>query len=204
MIASLTGPLMVFDTYAVRDGSEAAGYDAWLKAVDWPFFHGRPGVVAYYCWKVIERFGPLHPFGRGRAEPYTYFSFFSVEAFDAFADMLVSPEAQAHVPQWVRSWAVEPDAADMARNFSFTQCRRVAGPDGGGAYVTLLPFAAAAGLPAAAADGDQHWTVTGRLQGDYQPDSFLLRFTDQPDDFAALRQHAPAAVLGRLIAGPGL
>ena len=87
---------MLLITYALREGSEARGYDDWLRRVDNPFFNAQPGVFHYTNWKLG---GGPNPFA-----PRTHVDFLGMAGEESLDPVLNAPELNRFRNEWRRLW----------------------------------------------------------------------------------------------------
>ncbi len=98
---------MILLTYTPRAGIDLDEYDAWLRAVDNPFFNGVPGIARYTNWKVTDA---------GSAVPFTHFDFMGLDDV-ANADALWQrQDMKDFTAEWRRLWGQGPEAADLSVN----------------------------------------------------------------------------------------
>lgn len=87
---------MVFTTYTLRPGSEADGYDDWLREVDNPTFNKTPGIAHYANWKVKETLG---------AElPYTHLDLIGIDGADSLEQVWFDEPLEEFRKGWVKKW----------------------------------------------------------------------------------------------------
>jgi hypothetical protein len=110
-------------TYEPREGVDLDRYHDWLRAVDNPFFNGRPAVKHYANWRVAD--------SKLGSAPFTHFDLLEIEGptgYDAvFGDALIVAFAR----DWVRLWGKvpDPDTPDQAVNCHVCLCEHIAAPD---------------------------------------------------------------------------
>lgn len=183
-------PAMLFVTYALRDGSEARGYDDWLRRVDNPFFNAQPGVFHYSNWKLAA--GP-NPFA-----PRTHFDFLGMADEASLDPVLNGPDLNRFRDQWRALWGVAP-VADKEANSQAYLCERLAvGDSAWSDQVMLRPGAAGETLA-----GWDTWRVARIIRGPVLPfTTFQLRFVANRAQYDAAAKDDARAMLGTLIATP--
>ncbi len=87
---------MVFITYTLRPGSEAAGYDDWLREFDNPTFNKTPGIVRYQNWKVAD--------GSGEGLPFTHFDLLQIDGPDSLEQVWFDEPLEKFRAIWVEKW----------------------------------------------------------------------------------------------------
>jgi hypothetical protein len=106
--------------YDVREGTDPAEYEQWLRDVDCPFWNARPGVARYENWKVSEsKVGELG---------FPYFDLIWLEDDATFDSVFGQPEVQEFAGAWIQRWGVDPEATDPSRNFRAVTAEIVAAP----------------------------------------------------------------------------
>lgn len=112
-------------TYTPRPGTDLEAYHAWLRAVDNPFFNGRPVVHRYVNYRVI---GPV--LGN---EAFTHFDLLEIEGEGGAKAVFGDAEIDRFARDWVRQWGLEPDpdAPDQSVNYHVLECEAIAGPEEG-------------------------------------------------------------------------
>jgi hypothetical protein len=212
---------MVFDVYRVRPDTDAAVYERWLNAVDVPVFADREMVAGYYCCKVIQTHGKLPAYSHDAEEAFTHFGQIGLVGDNAYGRMMTDPVIQAHVPVWISQWSVNPDATDMASNFSFNMAKRRYA-DGGSRTRKLVlvlydrhgvspgtqaidHWAGAGALAVREAVGTnryESWEIVENLLGHYGPNGVDIIYSDDDRVFDVVKLHASIAVQGMIVAGP--
>jgi hypothetical protein len=109
-------------TYSPRDDVDLDEYHAWLRAVDNPFFNGRPTVKHYVNYRIAA---PVQG-----DEDFTHFDILTIEGDGGpetvFGDEIIAEFAR----DWVRKWGKnpDPDAPDQTVNYRVSLCEAVAAP----------------------------------------------------------------------------
>jgi hypothetical protein len=176
--------IMVLLPYTPRADANARGYEDWLRAVDNPFFNSVKGIAHYINWRVDRvLWGTVG---------FTHFDYMRLDPEHADA-VWTNPAVIEFAAGWVRSWGVEPDAADASVNYHSYRLRRVAGRAPGFARTTVLGI----GADPKGLAGDELWAVDHPLVGTPPTACFGIRavLPEEPN-------WAAAAVSGSLIAAP--
>lgn len=87
---------MVFLTYTLRLGSEADGYDDWLREIDNPTFNRTPGIAHYANWKVKENLGAKLS--------YTHVDLIGIEGADSLEQVWFDEPLDKFRAGWVEKW----------------------------------------------------------------------------------------------------
>ena len=140
-------PAVLLIVYSPGPGAEAAGYEAWLREIDNPFFNAIPGVHHYANWK-IERV--LH----GAAPGYDWFDFQGLVQEADLERVWFNPDLDHFRTEWIRLWGYAP-SPHPAQRYAFLM--EPVGPARGVAQ-PWLRLTAGTGEPPL--DEDRSWRVT--------------------------------------------
>ena len=114
---------MVLITYTLRPGSEADGYDDWLRKIDNPTFNKTPGIAHYANWKVKE--------ARGAELPYTHFDLLGIDGPESLEQVWFDEPLDEFRKGWVEKWgsysAANPAKANTIGGLS-ERIRAASGP----------------------------------------------------------------------------
>lgn len=110
-------------TYSPRDDVDLDEYHAWLRAVDNPFFNGRPTVKHYVNYRIAA---PVQGI-----EDFTHFDILEIEGDGGPESVLGDAIIAEFARDWVRKWGnnPDPDAPDQTVNYRVSLCEPVAAPD---------------------------------------------------------------------------
>lgn len=97
----MTGPkidyeTMVFTTYTLRLGSEADGYDDWLRRIDNPTFNNTQGIAHYANWKVKD--------SGGTKLPYTHLDLIGIDGAESLEQVWFDEPLDEFRKGWVEKW----------------------------------------------------------------------------------------------------
>lgn len=208
---------MVFITYTLRPGSEADGYDDWLREIDNPPFNKTPGIAHYANWKVKEN--------RGAELPYTHFDLIGIEGPESLEQVWFDEPLDEFRKGWVEKWGSFSVANPSKANTLGALSERIgaaSGPRSG--HVIFV------GGPANAVSEDagydtwridkmvrKHWAVGRAKPGEpwrtpLSPENNIgfsyiqLKYVDGPRAFppppGSISGDPPVVFLGELIASP--
>jgi len=98
---------MILLSYTPRPGTDTEEYEAWLRAVDNPFFNRVPGIARYTNWKITAAATPM---------PFSHFDFMGVDSVEAATDVWQRQDVKDFTAEWRRLWGMGPDASDLSVN----------------------------------------------------------------------------------------
>ena len=208
---------MVLITYTLRPGSEADGYDDWLRKIDNPTFNKTPGIAHYANWKVKE--------ARGAELPYTHFDLLGIDGPESLEQVWFDEPLDEFRKGWVEKWgsysAANPAKANTIGGLS-ERIRAASGPRT--SYVIFVGGSADAVNEDAGYDTwridelvRKHWSVGRAKPGEpwrtpSTPENnigfthFHLKYVDGPEALppasAFPMGEPPVVFLGELIASP--
>jgi hypothetical protein len=120
------GSQLLLLTYTPRADVDLDEYHAWLRAVDNPFFNGRPTVKHYVNYRIAA---PVQG-----DEDFTHFDVLEIEGNGGVESVLGDAVIAEFARDWVRKWGKnpDPDAPDQTVNYRVSLCEPVAAPAGRG------------------------------------------------------------------------
>jgi len=175
---------MILLSYTLRPGVDTEEYEAWLRAVDNPFFNGVPGIAHYTNWKITAAATPM---------PFSHFDFMGVDSVAAAADVWQRQDVKDFTAEWRRLWGLGPEATDLSVNAHVYLFENEADQ---GLAQTDSVVVTTAQAPVADAPPIERWRIVRSLRG--EPRFQHLRVQPGPAP-SKLPDDAIAAVL---LAGP--
>ena len=145
---------MILLTYTPRAGTDLDEYDAWLRAVDNPFFNGVPGIARYTNWKVTGARSPV---------PFTHFDFMGLESLATAETVWQRQDMKDFTAEWRRLWGQGPEASDLSVNAHVYLFENEAGAGIARSESVLVTMGDA---PVEAAPAEQRWRLVKPLRGE--------------------------------------
>jgi len=175
---------MILLSYTPRPGIDNEEYEAWLRAVDNPFFNGVPGITRYTNWKITDAGAPV---------PFSHFDFMGLDSVEAATSVWQRQDVKDFTAEWRRLWGMGPEATDLSVNAHVYLFQNDAGTGLARSESVTMTMAK---QPIISAPVEQRWTLVRAVRGEPRF-SHLCISTD--NDPTALPTDTLSAVL---VAGP--
>jgi hypothetical protein len=175
---------MILLSYTPRAGIDMAEYEAWLRAVDNPFFNGVPGIARYTNWKITDA---------GSPRPFTHFDFMGLDSVASADSVWQNQDVKDFTAEWRRLWGQGPDAADLSVNAHVYLFENEAGAGIARADTVVVTMAQD---PVANAPAAERWRLVKPVRGEPRFHHLRVRTGTQSalgsDDVAAVLLAGPA------------